>query len=111
MRFRDALLDAWALLMPVECAGCEKPDRSLCGSCAGSLVPLPTARATPGGLRVVTALRYETVVLATISPLASGVPYSSVPEVVHLGVFWTLRKSATSTGCARDPGVGLPLAS
>jgi len=66
MGLRDALLDAWALLMPVECTGCESPDRSLCAPCAVSLVPLTTVRATPGGLRVVTALRYETVVRRVI---------------------------------------------
>ncbi len=66
MGLRDALLDAWALLMPVDCAGCESPDRSLCATCAASLVPLTTVRATPGGLRVVTALRYETVVRRVI---------------------------------------------
>ncbi|MCU1411473.1 MAG: ComF family protein [Rhodoglobus sp.] len=66
MGFRDALLDAWALVMPVECAGCEGPDRALCGGCSGSLVPLPTLRATPGGLPVVTALRYEGIVRRVI---------------------------------------------
>ena len=66
MGFRDALLDAWALVMPVECAGCEAPDRALCGVCSSSLVPLPTRRTTPGGLSVVTALRYEGMVRRVI---------------------------------------------
>jgi len=66
MGFRDALLDAWALVMPVECAGCEAPDRALCSACSSSLVPLPTRRSTPGGLPVVTALRYEGVVRRVI---------------------------------------------
>ena len=65
----DALLDAWALLMPVECAGCGEPDRALCTVCAGSLAPLPTLRSTPGGLPVVTALRYEGVVRRVILSL------------------------------------------
>jgi ComF family protein len=69
MGLRDALLDAWALLMPVECAGCGGPDRALCAQCAEHLVPLPTARSTPGGLRVVTALRYEDVVRRVILAL------------------------------------------
>lgn len=69
MDLRAALLDAWALVMPVECAGCGAPDRSLCAACVGSLVPLPTTRSTPGGLRVVTALRYEGVVRSVILAL------------------------------------------
>ena len=66
MDFRAALLDAWAIIMPVECAGCGELDRTLCDACVGSLIPLPTTRSTPGGLRVVTALRYEGVVRSVI---------------------------------------------
>ena len=66
MGLREALLDAWALIMPVECAGCGDPGRPLCPGCAGHLVPLPTTRSTPGGLAVVTALRYEDVVRRVI---------------------------------------------
>ena len=66
MGLRDALLDAWALVMPVECAGCGAPDRGLCAECAGYLVAVPTPRTTPGGLPVVTALRYESVVRRVI---------------------------------------------
>lgn len=62
MGFREALLDAWALIMPVECAGCGKPDRALCTACTAELVPHPVVRSTPGGLQVVTALRYEGIV-------------------------------------------------
>ena len=56
---RDALRDAWAVLMPVECAGCESPDRALCGQCARSLVAAPTIHSTPQRMRVCAALRYE----------------------------------------------------
>lgn len=54
-----ALLDALALLVPVECAGCGADDRGLCSVCAAELHPSPTPRSTAGGLMVVTALRYE----------------------------------------------------
>ena len=54
-----AILDAWALLLPVECAGCGADDRGLCSACAAELHPSPTLRTTAGGLEVVTALRYE----------------------------------------------------
>lgn len=59
MGLREALLDAWALIMPVECAGCGVPDRALCSACAAHLEPAPAFRSTPGGLPVITALRYE----------------------------------------------------
>ncbi|WP_229671298.1 ComF family protein [Salinibacterium xinjiangense] len=54
-----AILDAWALLLPVECAGCGADDRGLCAACARELHPSATPRTTAGGLEVVTALRYE----------------------------------------------------
>lgn len=66
MGLRDALLDAWALVLPVECAGCGEPDRGLCAECAACLDPLPARRVTPGGVPVVTALRYEHVVRRVI---------------------------------------------
>lgn len=59
MTWRDALLDAWAVLLPVDCAGCGAEDRSLCSRCASGLVAEPTMRMTTGGLPVVTALSYE----------------------------------------------------
>ena len=66
MRLRDALLDAWALLIPVDCAGCGGSDRSLCPACVVALIPEPTARAVAGSLAVVTALRYEGAVRRVI---------------------------------------------
>lgn len=69
MTLRDALLDAWAVLMPVDCAGCGTPDRALCGDCLAALHPEATPRVTAGGLRVVSALRYEGVVRRVILAL------------------------------------------
>jgi len=63
MGLRDALLDAVALLCPVECAGCGADDRFLCGQCRAVLLPDVTVHAVDqqqvGGLRVHAALRYE----------------------------------------------------
>ncbi len=36
---REALLDAWALVQPVECLGCGAPDRAICAACRAQLVP------------------------------------------------------------------------
>jgi len=55
----DALRDAWALLMPVECAGCERYDRALCSDCASSLVAHPSIHSTPQHIPVHCSLRYE----------------------------------------------------
>lgn len=63
------MLDAWAVLMPVECAGCSAPDRGLCGSCAAALNAAVTVHATPGGLAVRAALRYESAVRRVILAL------------------------------------------
>ncbi|MBH0053605.1 ComF family protein [Salinibacterium sp. SWN139] len=56
---RDALRDALALILPVECAGCQRHDRALCGECARSLVAHTSIHSTPQHLRVYAALRYE----------------------------------------------------
>lgn len=63
---RDAFRDAWAVLFPVECAGCGADDRSLCAECRRALIPDVTPRVGPDGLRVFTALRYETAVRRVI---------------------------------------------
>jgi len=54
-----ALLDALAVLFPVDCAGCGAPDRSVCDACTATLSSPPISSTTPGGLPVRSALRYE----------------------------------------------------
>lgn len=70
--FRDALLgallDARALLFPVECAGCALPDRALCDSCLRALRPVVTPRSIEG-FTAHTALRYESEVRRVILAL------------------------------------------
>ena len=58
---RDALLDAWAVLMPTECSGCGTPDRALCAACTAALraTPRPARRDT---LTVWSSLEYTDVV-------------------------------------------------
>lgn len=62
MTWRDAILDAWAVLFPVECAGCGSPDRGVCADCTAALIPMPVLRSTAGGLAVWSALEYAGVV-------------------------------------------------
>lgn len=56
---RTALLDAWAVLLPIECAGCGAADRSLCDACRLELTARPVPHRTPGGTLVHSTLRYE----------------------------------------------------
>ena len=57
---RNALLDALAILLPVDCAGCGAPDRGVCDECLVALAPDPSVRAV-GSVRVWAGLRYELV--------------------------------------------------
>ena len=66
----DALLDALAVLMPVSCASCQHPDRSLCTACAAAFetAELRTTelRAAEKTIEVLSALRYEETVRRVI---------------------------------------------
>lgn len=68
-RIRTALLDALAVLSPVDCAGCGAPDRSLCDHCRAALEAAVTPRSLSDGSTVFTALRYEGVVRRTLLAL------------------------------------------
>ncbi|QNE35061.1 ComF family protein [Leifsonia shinshuensis] len=57
---RDAVLDASAVLLPVSCAGCSAPDRSLCADCARALTP-EVRRHTAAGVPVWSALDYDDI--------------------------------------------------
>jgi predicted amidophosphoribosyltransferase len=64
-----ALLDALAVLLPVDCAGCGGADRSVCDSCRASLAQPVIHSRTPGGLPVHSALRYEGIARALLLAL------------------------------------------
>jgi ComF family protein len=68
-RISGALLDALAVLSPVDCAGCGSADRSLCVHCRAELEPAVTPRTLSDGSTVFTALRYEGVVRRTLLAL------------------------------------------
>jgi ComF family protein len=53
-----ALLDAWAVLSPVECAGCGRPDRAVCRACRAELEPGIVRRTLADGTPVFAALQY-----------------------------------------------------
>ena len=68
-----ALLDAWAVVSPVTCAGCGADDRALCPACQSDLVARPhvhTIGATGGFcLAVTSALEYDGAVRRAILAL------------------------------------------
>ncbi|WEK13823.1 MAG: phosphoribosyltransferase family protein [Candidatus Microbacterium phytovorans] len=70
---RDAALDALALLFPVWCAGCDRPDRALCDGCREALVAdgratVPVA-ALDAGVTVVAAYEFDGVTARVIRAL------------------------------------------
>lgn len=69
---RDALLDALALVLPVECAGCGAPDRSLCAGCLAALGATPAVHALADGTPVVSAVDYEGAVRRAVLALKEG---------------------------------------
>ena len=69
---REAVLDAWAVVQPVECLGCGRPDRSLCADCSPALAPgrpWPVRCAAPVGAPVWAAADYEGPVRGAILAL------------------------------------------
>ncbi|WP_029149298.1 ComF family protein [Microbacterium indicum] len=65
---RSALAEAFALLLPVACGGCDAPGVALCPACRAALGPR-VERADVAGLAVHAALRYEGVSAAAIRAL------------------------------------------
>jgi predicted amidophosphoribosyltransferase len=84
---RTAVLDALAVLAPVECAGCGAPDRAVCADCRGEL-----NAAEP----VLVALDGVTV------PVLVALPYAGVARAVLLAF-----KDAGRTDVARHLAVPL----
>ncbi|MEO6942098.1 MAG: phosphoribosyltransferase family protein [Terrimesophilobacter sp.] len=63
---KEAILDALAVLFPVDCAGCEAPDRVLCPACFALFRGPVVEQVTASGVSVASAARYEGVVRAVL---------------------------------------------
>lgn len=63
---RESLLDAAAIVLPVRCAGCGRPDRSVCDDCDAALRPAARVDAVDG------------------IPVWSSLPYEGIPRRVLL---------------------------
>ncbi len=61
MPLRSAVLDAWSVLMPVECVGCGDDGRAVCEACRAELLPVGLRREIAGGLVVHSGLAYAGV--------------------------------------------------
>ncbi len=67
--WREAVADAAAFLLPVDCAGCGAPDTTLCETCRARLAPRPFAVTALGGVTVNSALAYEGVTARVLRAL------------------------------------------
>ena len=56
---REPMLDALAVLLPVNCSGCGRPDRALCSRCVSALAPRPTRVGDIGAAPVWASLDYS----------------------------------------------------
>lgn len=63
---RSAVADALAVVFPVRCAGCDRPDVDLCAPCAAELASDALERRLPGGLRVRSAVVFDGVAARVI---------------------------------------------
>jgi predicted amidophosphoribosyltransferase len=68
---RESILDAAAVLLPVRCSGCGRPDRGVCAECARALRP-ETVVADGSGLPLFAALVYEGVVRRVLLAFKDG---------------------------------------
>jgi len=68
---RQALLDAWAVLMPTECSGCGLPDRALCSDCR-LLLQAEVHAGIRDGVTVWCALDYSGVPRRVIGAFKDG---------------------------------------
>lgn len=55
---REAMLDALAIVAPVDCAGCGRPDRPVCGDCLLALAPA-LRTGVVDGIPVISSLVYD----------------------------------------------------
>ena len=69
---RGALAEALVLLLPIACAGCDRPDVALCATCTAALIPRPEHRRIDdgeGAVPVWSGLRFEGVTARVVRAL------------------------------------------
>ncbi|GAA4153117.1 ComF family protein [Leifsonia shinshuensis] len=99
---RDAVLDAAAVLLPVSCAGCSAPDRSLCADCTRALTQDLRSR-TVQGVTVWSSLDYADV------PRAVLLAYKDAGRVdTTRALARSLRPALAAAHDGGPPGHGVP---
>lgn len=77
-----ALLDAWAVLSPVECSGCGAADRALCDACRSQLTADPRVTERDG-VPVWVALDYAGVVRRVLASYKDGGRTDAAPALAR----------------------------
>ncbi|WP_067945121.1 ComF family protein [Agromyces sp. NDB4Y10] len=103
---RAAVLDALALVLPVDCAGCGAPDRSVCDACRAALAPAPvrTSRAVLGGtdgIAVWAGLEYAGIASSVIRSMKDAQRTDAAAALAPA------LRAALAAAC-RDPVGGMP---
>ncbi|MEO5921367.1 MAG: phosphoribosyltransferase family protein [Pseudolysinimonas sp.] len=98
---REAWLDALAVLLPVECAGCGADDRTLCDPCRATLEPVVTRRDV-GGFAVWAGLEYDGVARSVTLALKAQ---QRVDAARALAPALSEAVRAAVDDCAGGPGV------
>lgn len=97
---RESLLDAAAIVLPVRCAGCRRPDRSLCDECDARLRPAARAEAIDD-IPVWSALAYEGVARRVLLAYKDGARVDVVralARALRCAVAEAQRQSARGAG-------------
>ena len=104
----EALLDAWAVVMPTDCSGCGRPDRALCPACRAALQPAVHCTERRG-VPVWSALDYAGVARQVIGAYkdggrtdAAGVLSASLRYAVVAAL-----AAAPKAGASGGPGIHL----
>jgi predicted amidophosphoribosyltransferase len=96
---REALLDAWAVLMPTDCCGCGAPDRALCAACSAALCAAPKP-AHRDDLTVWSALDYSDSVGRVLVAYKDGGRTDAATRLAA-----ALRAAVAAALAAAGPGV------
>lgn len=105
---RGALLDALALVLPVACAGCGEPDRSVCDDCRARLAPAPVPVARDGmagwrGLSAWAGLEYADAAARVIRSMKDAQRTDAAAALAPA------LRSALAAACAAGPRARGPL--
>ena len=100
--WREAVLDALAWVLPVECAGCGHPDRSLCAVCRAHLAAAPVVTFA-GELQVTAGLPYAGTVQRVVLALKDG----RTPMAAVLAPLLAAALAAARTASVAPAGIEL----